>query len=185
MTMVMPKPLVSVALNPQLFEQVGLARFLLDWEKRGTIEVWQGPGNPPAEWVQDAVRRAAVLVTGWGTPSLIDLLLDWSPESSPLRLVAHTAGSVTHLVSYDLLERGLLVTHANDSLAEAVAEFTFGAILAMRRQMFLSAARYHAHQPAPAYTTMRELPGSVVGIIGASAIGRRVMDWLQPWGVNI
>jgi phosphoglycerate dehydrogenase-like enzyme len=179
------KPLVSIALHPQLFEQVGLARYLPAWEQNAAIQTWQGPGNPPADWLQDAVRRAAVLVTGWGTPSLIDLLRDWSPETSPLRLVAHTAGSVKQLVSGDLLERGLLVTHANDSLAEAVAEFTFGAILAMRRQMFLSAARYHAHQPAPAYTSMRELPGSVVGLIGASAIGRRVMEWLQPWEVKI
>lgn len=181
----MSKPLVSIALNPQLFEQVGLARFLPAWGQHAAVECWHGPGNPPAAWVQETVERATVLVTGWGTPSLIDLLRDWSPETSPLRLVAHTAGSVKHLVSYDLLIRGLLVTHANDSLAEAVAEFTFGAILAMRRQMFLSAAHYHAHQPAPDYTTMHELPGSVVGIIGASAIGRRVMDWLKPWGVKI
>jgi phosphoglycerate dehydrogenase-like enzyme len=32
---------------------------------------------------------------------------------------------------------------------------------------------------------MRELPGSVVGIIGASAIGRRVMALLRPWEVSL
>jgi phosphoglycerate dehydrogenase-like enzyme len=32
---------------------------------------------------------------------------------------------------------------------------------------------------------MRELPGSTVGIIGASAIGRRVMALLRPWNVRI
>jgi phosphoglycerate dehydrogenase-like enzyme len=180
-----PKPLIYIAFSTELYEQIGLEQAIPAWEKHAVVERWPGPGSPPAAVVQEAVRRAAVLVTGWGTPSLIDLLRGWSPETSPLRLVAHTAGSVKFLLSADLLARGLLVSHANDSLAEAVAEFTIGAMIAMRRQMFLSAARYHAGQPAPAYTTMRELPGSVVGIIGASAIGRRVMDWLQPWRVNL
>ena len=179
------KALVYIALTPELYEQLGLAQTVSTWEPYACVERWPGPGSPPLDVVQEAVQRAAVLVTGWGTPSLIELLRDWSPESSPLRLVAHTAGSVKHLLTRDLLARGVLVSHANDSLAEAVAEFTLGAIIAMRRQMFLSAARYHAHQPAPPFTGMHELPGSVVGIIGASAIGRRVMDWLQPWRVKI
>lgn len=181
----MNKPLIFIAISPELFEQTGLGKYLLAWEKYAVIERWMGPGNPSSEVIVDACSRAAVLVTGWGTPSLHTFLPKWSPETSSLRLVAHTAGSVKFLVTGDALDKGLFVTHANDSLAEAVAEFTVGAIIAMRRQMFLSAARYRQHQPAPGYLTMRELPGSIVGIIGASAIGRRVIEWLKPWRVQI
>jgi phosphoglycerate dehydrogenase-like enzyme len=134
--------------------------------------------------VQAALQQAEILVTGWGTPPLPELV-DWSPQRSPLRLVAHTAGSIKHLVTHQMLADGLLVTHANESLAEAVAEFTVGAILAMRRQMFFCMRRYAAHQPVNAYAQMHELPGSTVGIIGASAIGRRVMDLLRPWRVKL
>lgn len=179
------KPLVYIALNADLYAQTNLDSYLPAWEKFAMIERWMGTGNPTLEAVQDALGRAEVLVTGWGTPSLVDVLKDWSPETSPLRLIAHTAGSVKFLLAGETLGRGLLVSHANDSLAEAVAEFTIGAILGMRRQMFLSAQRYHNHLPAPSYTTMRELPGSLVGIIGASAIGRRVMELLQPWRVRL
>jgi phosphoglycerate dehydrogenase-like enzyme len=77
------------------------------------------------------------------------------------------------------------VAHSNDSLAEAVAEFTIGTIIACRRQMFWAANRLKAGQRGPSYTTMRELPGTTIGIIGASAIGRRVMDLLRPWKVRI
>jgi phosphoglycerate dehydrogenase-like enzyme len=82
-------------------------------------------------------------------------------------------------------ERGLLVTHSNDSLAEAVAEFTLGAFIAMRRQIVFSSERFRQGLPSLPFTSMRELPGSVIGIIGASAIGRRVMDLLRPWGVTV
>jgi phosphoglycerate dehydrogenase-like enzyme len=179
------QPLVYVAMNPELFEQTGMAKFVHQWEGHAKVERWTGDGNPSGAAVRDAVQRASALVTGWGTPSLIDSLQSWSPESSPLRLVAHTAGSVKFLIPEDAVKKGLLVSHANDSLAEAVAEFTIAAILGMRRQLFLSADRYRAGKPAPSYTTMRELPGSVVGIIGASAIGRRVIEWLKPWNVKI
>lgn len=181
----MNNPLIYIAISTELFEQIGLAQYLPQWEETARVERWMGPGDPTIEAIQQALLRATVLITGWGTPSLHGLLQTWSPETSSLRLVAHTAGSVRHLVTGEALDRGLLVTTANDSLAEAVAEFTLGAMIAMRRQMFLSAARYYQQRPAPGYATMRELPGSVVGIIGASAIGRRVMAWLQPWRVKI
>jgi phosphoglycerate dehydrogenase-like enzyme len=179
------KPLIYIALSPELYDQIGLSTYVPQWDQFATVERWPGPGNPSIEALQDAFNRANVLVTGWGTPSLQDLLSGWSVAASPLRLVAHTAGTVKGLVTGEALEQGLLVTHANDALAEAVAEFTIGAIIAMRRQMFLSAGRYQNQQPAPPYTAMREMPGSTVGIIGASAIGRRVMEWLAPWRVKI
>lgn len=177
--------LVYIAINPELFEEIGFASHLPALQAAANVERWQGPGNLPREAVLDALRRAEVLVTGWGTPPLAETLLDWSPERSPLRLLAHTAGSVHHLVRRETVERGLLVTHANESLAEAVAEFTLGAFIAMRRQMFLCVERFKNQLPAPGSRLMHELPGSVVGIIGASAIGRRVMDLLRPWRVQV
>ncbi len=179
------KPLIYIAISSELYQQTNLEPYLPQWARYARVERWDGAGAPPRAVVEAVLGQAEVLVTGWGTPGLVEALADWTPERSPLRLVAHTAGTVRFLVPGEALRRGLLVAHANDSLAEAVAEFTIAAILGMRRQMFLSAARYHAHQPAPSYTTMRELPGSVVGILGASAIGRRVMDLLRPWQVRL
>jgi phosphoglycerate dehydrogenase-like enzyme len=99
-----------------------------------------------------------------------------------VRLVAHTAGTVKQLVPVAALERGLLVTHANDSLAEAVAEFTLGAILMARRGAFAAAARLRAGQAALPVAAQHEVRGSTVGVIGASAIGRRVLRLLAPLG---
>jgi phosphoglycerate dehydrogenase-like enzyme len=114
------------------------------------------------------------------------LLADWHPDRSPLRMVAHTAGSVKALVTPEILKRGLIVLSANTALAEAVAEFTFASFFAMRRQILQAAlilkTRREVHRPYPA---MHELNGSTIGIIGASAVGQRVIHLLQPWDVTI
>ena len=178
-------PLCSIMIAPALAEELQLDQAMAGLQGLARIERWQGPAQPPIEAVLDALQRAEILVTGWGTPSLIGALRGWQSSDGPLRLVVHTAGSIKHLLPVEALAAGLLVSHSNESLAEAVAEFTVGAILAMRRQMFLGMDRYRAHRPTPPFQGSRELPGSVVGIIGASAIGRRVMDLLRPWRVKL
>jgi phosphoglycerate dehydrogenase-like enzyme len=179
------KKLVYIAINAPLFDEIHFGDFLPVLEASARVERWDGPGNPPLDVVLAAIQRAEVLVTGWGTPALAEPLLQWSPQTSPLRLLAHSAGSIHHLVKPETVQRGLLVTHANESLAEAVAEFTLGAFIAMRRQMFLCFERFKDQKPAPSFQVMHELPGSVIGIIGASAIGRRVMEMLRPWRVQV
>jgi len=125
-----------------------------------------------------------VLFTGWGTPALGDLA-EWHPGQFAVRLIGHTAGTVKHLLPAAAIERGLLVTHANDSLAEAVAEFTLGAIVMARRHAFAAAARVRDGREALPLALQHEVRGSTIGIIGASAIGRRVMKLLAPLDVTL
>jgi phosphoglycerate dehydrogenase-like enzyme len=179
----MPKPLVYVALAPELAQELALDPLLAPVAELAEIERWPGPGKPTPEATAAAAQRATVLVTGWGTPHL-DVLERWSAAASPLRLVAHTAGTVKQLVPRRALERGLLVSHANDSLAEAVAEFTIGAIIMARRVAFAAVDRLRRgewHGPA---SGAHEVRGSTVGVIGASAIGRRVLALLPILGAQ-
>lgn len=177
------QPLIYVALGPERMQELAFDAQLARLEPHASVERWAGPGNPSPEALDDALRRATVLITGWGTPTL-GALEAWAPDVSPLRLVAHSAGTVKHLLPVAAIKRGLLVTHANESLAEAVAEFTIGAILMARRRAFTSAARLRAGQRYESASRFRELRGSTVGVIGASAIGRRVLRLLEPFGVR-
>jgi phosphoglycerate dehydrogenase-like enzyme len=95
---------------------------------------------------------------------------DWHPARSPLRLVAHTAGTIKALVPRVALERGLAVTTANLALAEAVAEFTVGLMITARRNLFMVLRRAACGAAAVPLASQRELRGCTVGIIGASAI---------------
>jgi phosphoglycerate dehydrogenase-like enzyme len=178
------QPTVYVAVAPALVQELDLDTQLARLRGMATVEHWPGPGNPSVEAIAEAVGRAEVLVTGWGTPALT-MLEDWMPEGSALRLVVHSAGTVKYLVPRAALEQGLLVTHSNESLAEAVAEWTLGAILMARRDVFGAAARFRAGDRSHPPDTMHEVRGSTVGVIGASAIGRRVMKLLAPLGVTL
>src|SRR3954452_8270533 len=128
----MQTPTVYVAIGQNLVEELNLNAQLTRLEAIARVERWDGAGAPTPTAVADALGRAQVLITGWGTPTLA-ALESWTPEAFAVRLVAHTAGTVKQLVPVAAIERGLLVTHANDSLAEAVAEFTLGAIILARR----------------------------------------------------
>jgi len=176
--------LVYLALSPELAEGLYLEPQLDRLRSVAQLEHWPGPGAPPLETVTDALRRAHIVLTGWDTPSLTPLA-EWTPQKFAVRLIAHTAGTVKHLLPVQALERGLIVTHANAALAESVADFTLGAILAARRQMFASASRMKAGQAGMPLSQMRELRGSTVGVIAASNIGRRVMRLLANWDVTL
>lgn len=180
----MKTPLVYVALAPELLRELELDRELPRLDGLAAVELWAGPGHPTPEALAGALARAQVLVTGWGVPRL-DGLADWSAARSPLRLLAHSAGTVKQLLPVEALERGLLVSHANESLADAVAEFTLGAIIVAWRNAFASAERYQAGREGVPIVSQREIRGSTVGIIGASAIGRRMLGLLRPLGARL
>jgi phosphoglycerate dehydrogenase-like enzyme len=177
-------PEVYVALSSDLVHELELEGQLGRLAEVARVERWEGPGNPTPATVADALGRAQVLITGWGTPTLaaLDTL---TPADFAVRLVAHTAGTVKQLVPVAAIERGLLVTHANDSLAEAVAEFTLGAIVTARRNAFVAAARMRAGRDRLPVAAQHEVRGSTIGVIGASAIGRRVMKLLAPLDVTL
>lgn len=129
-----------------------------------------------------ALYTADVCVTGWDTPPL--------PPSSyadgaRLRLVAHTGGSVRHLVPAAALDRGLLVTQVAAVLAEAVAEFAVMSIIAGLRDAFGFATALRSGEPwadLAARPPGRLLRDQVVGIVGASRTGRATLHRLRPFG---
>jgi phosphoglycerate dehydrogenase-like enzyme len=175
--------LIYLALSPELAASLELDAELARLDGLARIERWPGPGSPPLGAVADALARADVLLTGWGTPYLAPLE-SWSPKHSRLLLVAHSAGTIKQLVPRAALERGLLVAHANLALAESVAEFTIGAIILARRQIFAARDRLRQSRPLVDPASQHEIAGSTVGVIGASAIGERVLRLLTPLGAQ-
>ncbi len=129
---------------------------------------------------------AEYLLTGWGGPALDAEVLGAAPR---LRGVVHTGGSVKHLVSPELWERGIIVTSAADANAIPVAEFTLAMIL-------LEAKRAPSY--IEGYDRSREVAGAwrdaippavtfggTVGIVGLSRVGRRVAELLRPFDLEV
>ncbi|WP_328623259.1 hydroxyacid dehydrogenase [Streptomyces sp. NBC_00354] len=131
------------------------------------------------------LAEAEVLFTGWGCPPLDAEALDRMPR---LRAVVHAAGSVKHHVTEACWERGLLVSSAAAANAVPVAEYTLAAILFANKRVLESAHAYRAARGP--IDLLRRYPAvgnyhRTVGIVGASLIGRRVMELLRPFDLRV
>ncbi|MFD9035115.1 hydroxyacid dehydrogenase [Streptomyces sp. NPDC059567] len=139
----------------------------------------------PGPRVAAALAEAEVLLTCWGAPPLTAAVLDRAPR---LRAVVHAAGSVKHHITDACWKRGLAVTSAAAANALPVAEYTLAAILFAGKRILPSSLRYGAVRADDAWTAESAAWGNyrrTVGLIGASRIGRRVIDLLRPFDFEV
>ncbi|RSS78830.1 hydroxyacid dehydrogenase [Streptomyces sp. WAC06614] len=140
-------------------------------------------GTDPA--LSHRLGEAEVLFTGWGCPPLDSPALGRMPR---LRAVVHAAGSVKHHVTPACWERGLLVSSAAAANALPVAEFTLAAVLFANKRVLAAAHAYRAARgPIDLlghYPTLGNYDRTV-GLVGASLIGRRVMELLRPFDLRV
>jgi phosphoglycerate dehydrogenase-like enzyme len=131
-----------------------------------------------------ALAGADVLLTGWGCPRIDATVLDRMPR---LRLVAHAAGTVKGHVDPVCWERGVQVTTAASANAVPVVEFALAQILLAGKDLLGATARYAAGAPRPAHEGEPLVGnyGRVVGIIGASTIGRGVLERLRTFDLRL
>jgi phosphoglycerate dehydrogenase-like enzyme len=124
-----------------------------------------------------------VLVTGWGCPRIGPEELAMMPR---LRAVLHAGGTVKDHVSPDVWSRGILVTTAAEANAYPVAEYTLAAILMAGKGVPELAAGY-ARDPRFSAADRQDIGNYrvTVGIIGASRVGRRVVELLGAFDFTV
>ena len=129
--------------------------------------------------------RVEVLITGWGCPRLDAPALDRVPK---LRAAFHAAGTVKNHVTPACFERGIRVTSAAHANAIPVAEFTVAAIVLANKRAFRAQRRYRELKSFRLWS--HEFPGignyeKVVGLVGASRIGRMVIERLRGFDLQV
>jgi phosphoglycerate dehydrogenase-like enzyme len=127
------------------------------------------------------LERVELLVTGWGCPRIDEAALDRMPR---LRAALHAAGTVKNHVTEACFERGVRVTSAAAANAIPVAEYTLAAILLANKRAFRLQRRYRELRSFRLWSA--ELPGignrgKTVGVVGASRIGRLVLERLAAF----
>lgn len=174
----MERPLIHVAIRPQLVDLLFTADDRARLERIGELVV--DAGRPGAE----LVRRAPVLVTGWGTPQLPRRL----PDDSPLRLIAHSAGSVRSVIPRSLLADGVRATQAAAAMADAVAEFALTLCLCLLRHVhtfdraMVAAGDWSVRDSAG---LGRAFSAQRVGVIGAGRTGRSFIGMARALGATV
>ncbi|MGP3966282.1 hydroxyacid dehydrogenase [Streptomyces sp. 6N223] len=131
------------------------------------------------------LAETEVLITGWGSPRLDEATLDAAPR---LRAVLHAAGSVKGHLTPACWERGVQVSTAAQANAEPVAEYTLAMIFLALKRVRAATAVYRERRRY--IDVLREFPGignheRRVGLVGASRIGRRVVELLRPFSLDL
>ncbi|GAA2249268.1 hydroxyacid dehydrogenase [Streptomyces amakusaensis] len=181
------RPEVLLAMGPGVAERLLTARH----RERLTALARTDPGliahdlTDPGPAVRTALSTAETLLTCWGAPPLTASALAAAPR---LRAVVHAAGSVKQHITEACWERGLAVSSAAEANALPVAEYTLAAILFAGKGVLRSARRYAELRAG--HDWGRELSGAgnyrrTVGIVGASRVGRRVIELLRPFDLRV
>jgi len=165
---------------PQIFPSEVLARLREFVEIDPTLVA----GDFADPQVRDALAETEILITGWGCPPLDDVTLDAAPK---LRAVLHAAGSVKNFITPAVWERGLVVSSAAGANALPVAEYTLAMILLAGKDLFAFRDRLRAQRAFPYGEIVPGIGnfGRRVGVVGASRIGRRLIELLRPFDLKV
>jgi len=129
------------------------------------------------------LARAEVLVGHWGCPTLTGEVLAGAPR---LRLFAYAAGTVKWQVTDAVWGRDLVVTSAAAANAVPVAEYTVAMVLLAGKGVLLF--REWLRDPQLRLPIDASTVGNYrrrIGLVGASLVGRRVIDLLAPYDLEV
>ncbi|MFA5857550.1 MAG: hydroxyacid dehydrogenase [Elusimicrobiota bacterium] len=129
---------------------------------------------------------ADALLTGWSTPVITPEVLTSAPS---LKMIAHSAGSVKVMLAQVkdvLIQNNVVVTNANTALGIGVAEFTLGMMLTtMKRAWWLCKNTVNGRwMDENERKKVVEPYGAVIGIIGASRVGRHLIKLLKNFDLK-
>jgi phosphoglycerate dehydrogenase-like enzyme len=127
-----------------------------------------------------------ILVTGWGCPFISRDIVAAAPK---LKLIAHAAGTVKYHLDPAVFEAGIAVTNAVDANAVPVAEFTLAMIVLANKRVFEFRDIYRSDPTRKSSYALMDAPignyRRTIGIVGASHVGRRVIELLRPLDCTI
>lgn len=182
----MQKPVIAITIGHSHYKRMFSQEA---WESmQNFATVLHHPGDEPADKVDllTLLPEAEACITSWGVACLDADVLEAAPR---LRAMAHMGSSVKRFVSDAFWDRGLHLTSAGITLARDVAETTLGLmIVGMKRIWPLGQhVRDGGWRESPIWDKWiaRELLRKNIGIIGASNVGRHLIQLLQPFEVTI
>ena len=177
--------MILLAVRPELRERFLPEALVAELATLAPVAVSPTPADLLAPGSLPLLADAEVLVTGWGTGRISPEVLAAAPR---LRAVVHTAGSVRALVDKACYARGVAISSQAWANAVPVTEYTLAMILLAAKGTFRAQREYRSGRAA--YDVQTRLAsygayGCRVGVIGASVIGRGVLELLRPFDLDV
>jgi phosphoglycerate dehydrogenase-like enzyme len=165
--------LASMAFRDEHWERLDAATDIVDREPLDTLD------GPRADAV---LADAEILLGHWGCPTLTADVLGRAPR---LRMFAYAAGTVKWQVVDEVWARDLLVTSAAAANAVPVAEYTVAMIVLANKGVPLFAARERDPEARVPLGHHVSNLGKKVGLVGASLVGRHVIELLRAYDLEV
>lgn len=177
------RPIVAFLIGRDLQQQV------IDEPTRETLKQhfdirWPKGNDVDEEEAARLLADADACLTSWGSPPLNAEMLAVAPL---LRMIAHAGGSVRAYVSDAVWQRNITVTSAASAIAVDVAHYAIALMIIGRKNMMELSSQaaagdwksFWGHRPPD------DLRGCTVGIVAASQVGRKVIELLRHFEVNV
>jgi glyoxylate reductase len=147
------------------------------------VDLYDGPAAIPQDELKRRLRSKRALIAML-TDRVTAEVMDASPE---LKVVANVAVGYENIDIAAARSRGIVVTNTPDVLTGAVAEFTWGLILALARRIaegdrFIRRGDWKGW--ALDFMLGTELGGKQLGIVGRGRIGRAVAEKAPAFGMT-
>ena len=182
----MTKPVVAVTIGRGHYQRMFSPAAWEALESFATVTHHDGEEPAKKEELLQLLPGAQGCITSWGVAQL-DAEVVAAAES--LGCMAHMGSSVKRFVSDSVWERPIRVTSAGITLARDVAETTLGLMIVGRKRVWPLGqhVRDGGWRDSPAWDRWdaRELTRSTVGLVGASNVGRHVIELLAPFETHI
>ncbi len=182
----MDKPTIAITIGKDHYARMFSQQA---WDQLATFaNVIHHEGRNPAnkEELIQVLRKSDGCITSWDVACLDADVVAAAPN---LKVMAHMGSSVKRFVSDAFWQREIQLTSAGIALAMNVAETTLGLMIVGQKRIWPLGQHVRAGgwRDSPAWDKWfsRELYRKNVGIIGASNVGRHVIELLKPFGANI
>lgn len=182
----MNQPTVAVTIGRDHYARMFSEEAWTNLESFATVVHHDGPEPADKQELTEVLGGAQGCITSWGVHPLDP---DVVAAASDLEAMAHMGSSVKRFLSDAVWESGIRVTSAGITLARDVAETTLGLMIVGRKRIW-PLGRHVADggwRDSPVWDQWdaRELTRSTVGLVGASNVGRHVIELLGAFEVDI
>lgn len=181
----MPELNIVVAMTSDHAHRTLTPSLMQRLEKCGNVTFLPSSTTHKSPENAEALAAAEVVITGTGTAMLDEDDLDRAPK---LHAIVHAAGTLRPIVGESAYDRGIRLSSQAVANALPVAEYTVAMILLELKGVPLTERLYRRERAAIDVDAVLARHGNYdrrVGIVSASNIGRRVIELLRPFDLDL
>ncbi len=145
--------------------------------------VWNNTENNwSSEELKERLKDIDVCICGWGSSEFNETALE---HAHRLKIIAHTGGSLTNVVSNAIYERGIKMVSGNWFFAQSLAEGTLAYILSALRDIPYYNNEVHQGRWHDGNYYNESILDQTVGLIGFGMTAQILVTMLKPFHVKI